>query len=42
MIGPQTANAIREYQRSEGLAVTGTVTPELIERLNTGASRGRG
>lgn len=42
VIGPQTANAIREYQRSEGLAVTGTVTPELIERLNTGASRGRG
>lgn len=42
VIGPQTANAIREYQRSEGLAVTGTVTPELIERLNTGASRSRG
>ncbi|MGE6698161.1 peptidoglycan-binding protein [Hyphomonas sp. NPDC076900] len=42
VIGPQTANAIREYQRGEGLAVTGTVTPELIERLNTGASRGRG
>lgn len=42
VIGPQTANAIREYQRSEGLPVTGTVTPELIERLNTGASRGRG
>lgn len=42
VLGPQTANAIRAYQRSEGLAETGTVTPELIDRLNTGASRGRG
>ncbi|PKP81022.1 MAG: hypothetical protein CVT79_12140 [Alphaproteobacteria bacterium HGW-Alphaproteobacteria-18] len=42
VLGPQTANAIREYQRSEGLSVSGTVTPELIERLNTGASNRRG
>ena len=42
VLGPQTATAIRAYQRSEGLAETGTVTPELIDRLNTGASRGRG
>lgn len=42
VVGSQTANAIRDYQRAEGLPVTGTVTPELIERLNTGATRGRG
>ncbi|MFN3609245.1 MAG: peptidoglycan-binding protein, partial [Hyphomonas sp.] len=42
VLGPQTANAIREYQRSEGLSVSGSVTPELIERLNTGASNRRG
>lgn len=42
VLGPQTAAAIRDYQRTEGLPVTGTVTPQLIERLNTGAARGRG
>lgn len=42
VLGSQTASAIREYQRSQGIAVTGTVTPELIERLNAGAASGRG
>ena len=42
VLGSQTAGAIREYQRSEGIPVTGTVTPELIERLNAGAASGRG
>lgn len=42
VLGAQTADAIRDYQRSEGLSVSGTVTPELIERLNTGASNRRG
>lgn len=42
VLGPQTAEAIRAYQRSEGLSATGTVTPELIDRLNEGAVRGRG
>lgn len=42
VLGPQTANAIRDYQRREGLPLTGTVTPDLIERLNTGAAPARG
>ena len=42
VLGPQTANAIREYQRREGLPVSGTVTPDLIDRLNAGASNRRG
>ena len=42
VLGPQTAAAIRDYQRSENLPVTGTVTPQLIDRLNAGAARGRG
>ena len=42
VLGAQTASAIREYQSSEGIPVTGTVTPELIERLNAGAASGRG
>ncbi|MFN7054579.1 peptidoglycan-binding protein [Hyphomonas sp.] len=42
VLGGQTARAIREYQAAEGLPVTGTVTPDLIERLNTGASSRRG
>ncbi|MFN4184466.1 MAG: peptidoglycan-binding protein [Hyphomonas sp.] len=42
VLGPQTASAIRDYQRSEGLSVSGTVTPELIERLNAAASNRRG
>ena len=42
VLGSQTAAAIREYQRSQGIPVTGTVTPELIERLNAGAASGRG
>ena|GEM_PF-1916381 len=33
MMGTQTANAIRDFQRSAGMAVTGRVTPELISRL---------
>lgn len=40
VLGPQTASAIRDYQSSEGLAATGSVTPELIDRLNSGAGRG--
>ncbi|MFN4023964.1 MAG: peptidoglycan-binding protein [Hyphomonas sp.] len=42
VLGPQTAAAIRDYQRSENLPVTGTVTPQLIDRLNAGAAPGRG
>ncbi|MFN3313739.1 MAG: peptidoglycan-binding protein, partial [Hyphomonas sp.] len=42
VLGQRTADAIRDYQRAEGLSVTGTVTPELIERLNTGATSRRG
>jgi localization factor PodJL len=42
VVGSQTASAIRDYQRSAGIPVTGTVTPELIERLNAGAANGRG
>lgn len=42
VLGPQTANAIRAYQASRNLDVTGTVTPQLIETLNAGARRGEG
>lgn len=42
VLGQRTADAIRDYQRAEGLSVTGTVTPELIERLNAGATSRRG
>jgi localization factor PodJL len=33
VMGGQTANAIRDFQRSAGMTVTGRVTPELISRL---------
>lgn len=42
VLGPRTADAIRSFQRAEGLAVTGTVTPQLIDQLNAGATGGRG
>jgi localization factor PodJL len=40
IMGNGTAMAIRDYQRANGLPVTGTVTAELIDRLNAGASYG--
>lgn len=38
VIGPKTAEAIRDYQRMEGLSITGTITPELVDHLNTRAT----
>ena len=38
-LGPDTATAIRDYQSSQSLAVTGSITPELIENLNTRAQQ---
>lgn len=38
IMGPATSMAIREYQGAHNLALTGTVTPALIESLNAGAS----
>jgi len=34
VLGPQTAAAITDYQEMEGLEVTGTITPELVDHLN--------
>lgn len=31
--GPQTANAVKEYQRSENLSVTGRANPETLNKL---------
>ena len=39
-MGDGTATAIREYQRANNLPVTGTVTSDLIDALNAGASAG--
>ncbi len=36
VIGPQTRSAIREFQRATGLAVTGRITPELLQALGNG------
>jgi hypothetical protein len=36
VIGPQTRSAIREFQRDNGLAVTGRITPELFQALGNG------
>ena len=33
VMGPQTAAAIRDFERSAGMVITGRVTPELISRL---------
>ncbi len=41
VMGSATAQAIRDYQKANQLPVTGTVTAELIERLNAGATPGR-
>ena len=38
-LGPDTATAIRDYQSSQSLVVTGSITPELIENLNTRAQQ---
>ena len=38
-LGPDTATAIRDYQSSQSLAVTGSITPELIENLNARAQQ---
>lgn len=40
IMGDGTATAIRDYQLSKNLAVTGTVTAGLIDALNAGASAG--
>ncbi|MEQ9506096.1 MAG: peptidoglycan-binding protein [Hyphomonas sp.] len=37
VLGPQTANAISDYQEMEGLDITGTITPELVDHLNARA-----
>jgi len=37
VIGPRTADAIADYQTAEGLEVTGTITPELVDHLNARA-----
>jgi len=37
VLGPQTAGAISDYQRLEGLEETGTITPELVDHLNARA-----
>jgi localization factor PodJL len=37
VLGPNTAEAIRDYQGMEGLTVTGTITPELVDHLNARA-----
>jgi len=41
VIGPRTADAISDYQAMEGLEVTGTITPELVDHLNARASGAR-
>ncbi|MEH6743576.1 peptidoglycan-binding protein [Hyphomonas sp.] len=38
-LGPDTAAAIRDYQSSQFLTVTGSITPELIENLNARAQQ---
>ena len=38
VLGPRTADAIRDYQAMEGLDQTGTLTPELVDHLNARAS----
>jgi localization factor PodJL len=37
VVGPRTAEAIRDYQTMEGLTPTGTITPELVDHLNARA-----
>ena len=37
VVGPKTSEAIRDYQAMEGLTVTGTITPELVDHLNARA-----
>lgn len=37
VVGPRTAEAIRDYQKMEGLTATGTITPELVDHLNARA-----
>jgi Putative peptidoglycan binding domain len=39
VIGPQTRSAIREFQRDNGLAVTGRITPELLQAQGMGTIR---
>ncbi|MFN3910967.1 peptidoglycan-binding protein [Hyphomonas sp.] len=41
VVGPRTADAIRDYQAMEGLEQTGTITPELVDHLNARASGAR-
>jgi localization factor PodJL len=41
VIGPRTADAISDYQSMEGLEVTGTITPELVDHLNARAGGAR-
>jgi len=32
-VGPQLRHALRRFQESHGLTVTGTITPETLDRL---------
>lgn len=41
VLGPRTAQAIRDYQSMEGLEQTGTITPELVDHLNARATGSR-
>jgi localization factor PodJL len=41
VLGPQTSNAISDYQEMEGLDITGTITPELVDHLNARAGGSR-
>ena len=41
LIGPRTLDAVRRFQRDEGLAATGVLSFELLERLQTAQARGQ-
>ncbi|MBU4063309.1 peptidoglycan-binding protein [Hyphomonas sp.] len=41
VLGPKTADAIRDYQGMEGLEITGTITPQLVDHLNARAAGSR-
>jgi len=36
VIGPETRSAIQEFQRDNGLSVTGRITPQLLQALRNG------
>jgi peptidoglycan hydrolase-like protein with peptidoglycan-binding domain len=41
LIGPRTLDAVRRFQRDQGLAATGVLSFELLERLQTARGRGQ-